>query len=405
MSERIFRPALIGLVCLRLAMMVLLVSGIPHLIVKDGWYFHHGGDQGMMFDAAKSVLAGKPVYTYVGAGMPLVMAGLSWLFHADSYLHIVVPMVLINGFLLGSLSIVVMARLARRLTGRFDLALLAAAVWTLLPYLFYALFGLHPDAALFRDSYVPFLFWANGLSEGPSLFLYLLGVALVLKGLDERRAWPVAAAGLALGFACVVRIHTAVPVAVLTGLLLLKREWRALTLLVGGMIVGFLPQSWYSHGYSGSAINIPYIQNWLRLDERGHLWLDLKNTPFAPKFLIENTLGIAQRHLGLATAGLMLGAAGLFGLARFWRERGWFKALLLFASPVATWLFHAVTYVFASDPFRFTVPAFPLGTIAGVYTFFAARDLWLARRAAGALRAAAPGPASAGIRSAPERGS
>jgi hypothetical protein len=404
LSEQTFRRVLIGLVCLRLAMMSLLVLGIPSLIVKDGWYFHHGGDQDMMFDAAQSILAGQPKYTYVGAGMPLVMALFIQVFRAETYLDIVVPLVLLNGFLLGSASVVVLAVLARRLTGRRDLALASAALWAVLPYAFYAVFGLHRDAALLRDSYLPLLLWANGLSEAPSLFLYLLGLVLLLAGLDERRGWALAAAGVTFGFAGVIRIHTFAPVGVVFGLLALRRDWRSLALLAGGLLIGYLPQIWYSRGYSGSGIKIPYIQNWLRVEEDGRFYLDIKNTPFAPQFLIANTWGMALRHSELAGVGLAAGAVGLFGFARFWREHGWFRALLLFGSPLFVLFFHALTYVFAADPFRFSVPAFPLLLIAGVYSVAAAVE-WLRARRFTRPAGAPARPPAAEIRKAPGPGS
>jgi hypothetical protein len=399
LSERFYRTVLIGLVVVRLGMLALLVSGVPRLIVKDGWYFHHGGDQGLMFDAAKSVLAGQPKYTYVGAGMPLVMAGFIWAFHAETYLDIVGPLVFLNGFILGALSILIVAALARRLTGRADLALAVAAVWTLLPYGFYALFGLHPDAELFRDSYLPLLLWANGLSEPPSLFLYLLGLLLLLRGLDEGPGWALLLAGLALGFAGVIRIHTFAGVAVVLGLLALRRDWRVLGLVIAGLTIGYLPQFWYSRGYSGSVINIPYIQNWLRIEPDGSFYLDLKNTPFAPQFLLANTAGLALRHPELAVPGLGLGALGLFGFIRFWRERGWFRAVLLFGSPVFTLLFFALTFVFAEDPFRFSVPSFPLLLIAAAVALAAVAEWLRARR--GLPRPAASAPDA---RRAPETG-
>jgi hypothetical protein len=367
-TVKAYHSALVGLALARLAMITLLVAGIPQLIVKDGWYFHHGGDQDLMFEAAQSIVAGQPVYTYVGAGMPLIMSFLIRLFQADAYGDIIVPLVLLSGFLLGTLSVFVMAALGLRLSGDRRVALLAAGVWTLLPYLIYLAFGIHPDAELFRDAYLPLLMWANGLTEGPSLFLYLLGLVLLLKGLDEGRRLPLLLAGLALGFASVIRIHTLAPVAVAFGLLALRRDWRSLAVALAGMVAGYSPQFWYSHGYSGSAINIPYIQNWFRIQPDGSLLLQLDNTPFAPQFFIANTLGIAGRHPVLAVAALAGGAVLLFGLVHFWRQHGWFKALLLFGSPAFTWLFHALTFVFSADPFRFSVPSFPLLTIIGAYT-------------------------------------
>jgi hypothetical protein len=286
-----------------------------------------------------------------------------------------VPLVVINGFILGSASVAVMAALALHFTARRDIALVGAAAWTFLPYLSYGLFGLHPDAELFRDSYLPLLLWANGLSEGPSLFLYLVGLVLVLRGLEGHSRWPLLAAGLAFGFGSAIRIHTLAPVGVVLGLLVLKRDWRALAAIMAGMIVGYFPQFWYSRGYSGSAFNIPYIQNWFFVEDDGTLRLQLNNTPFAPQFLIANTLGIASRHPALAAAGLATSAAGLFGLVRFWQQHGWLKALLLCGSPAVTWLFHALTFVFSADPFRFSIPAFPLLTILGAYTLVIAVEV------------------------------
>lgn len=373
--EKYFNRILIGLSLTRVGMMTLLVMGIPRLIVKDGWYFHHGGDQELMFNAALSILQGKPAVTYIGAGVPLIVAFWLRVFHASDYLEIIVPLVLVNGFLLGSLSVALIGVLAQRLTGRRDVGLISAAAWALLPYLLYAVFGLHRDAELFRDSYVPFMLWANGLSEGPSLFLFLLGMLMALEALETKSGWMMALAGAALGFAAVIRIHTAAMFAPLFGLLLLKRDGRRFAQLTVGTFVGYLPQFWYSAG-TGSALAIPYIQNWFGFGSiYGRGWyLNLKNTPFAPQFLLNNTVGLGLRHPEIALPALVGAVVALFGFIHLWRRQGWFRASLLFGTPLFVFLFHALTFVFAEDPFRFSTPAFPLGIIAGGYSAVAVSE-------------------------------
>ncbi|MBI3763233.1 MAG: hypothetical protein HY260_15410 [Chloroflexi bacterium] len=301
--------------------------------------------------------------------MPLIIAFWLRVFNGVEYLDVIVPLVIVNGFLLGSLSVVVLASLALRLTGRRDVALASAAVWAFLPYILYAIFGLHRDADLFRDSYVPFMLWANGLSDGPSMFLFLFGLLVALTALEEKNGWLMALAGAMFGFAAVIRIHTAAMFAPLFGLLLLKRDWRRFALLTVGTFAGYLPQFWYSAG-TGSALAIPYIQNWFGSGSiYGRGWyLNLKNTPFAPQFLLNNTVGLGLRHPEISLPVLVGAFVALFGFIHLWRRQGWFRASLLFGTPLFVFLFFALTFVFAEDPFRFTVPAFPLGIVAGAYT-------------------------------------
>ncbi len=369
-----WRGALLVLLFLRLGMWLLFQHDIPPVLDHYNWYFHHGGDHALFVKIARQLLAGTYEPTTVGVGLPLMLAGLLKFMATVEYDRILPLVVIGNGLFLGVLSVPVIASLALALTGNRLQALVAGALWTLLPYLLWIGFGLHPQAEVLRNAYVPRQMWLTGITDGPSLFFTLLGMLLAVRGTQSVKRGKLLqvalliAGGAALGFGVAIRIHVLPVAAVVVAALLWSRRWESAFWVVVGLLVGFAPQFWHNAVANGHPLNTPYLNGWLRFKPDGGVDFNSRGTPFAPQFLLTNLLGLARRLPLLALGGLGLALVSIYAFIRCWRLRGSAAAIILFGAPLASFALHVVTFIFIDDPVRFTLPAVSLGLPAFVWT-------------------------------------
>lgn len=404
-DRAIWRAGLLGLVVLRLGMWWLLQHDIPRMLDHYNWRFYHGGDESVYIQLAQEIMEGNIRWHYleyapvtVGVGLPLLFAGLMKVFNLQDYQALLPYVVIGNGVFLGLLSVVVMAQLSRTLTGSRLQALWVGTLWTLLPYLLWAGFAIHPEAERLRNAYVPRQMWMSGITDGPSLFFVTLGVLLALWGLralKKRRLVQVSllvAGGACMGFASAIRIHVLPVAGVLVIALLWSRRWPETGWVVAGMLIGFGPQFWHNAIANGHPLNTPYFSGWLmfsppddRLDQlirddwkfigpHREIAIRFGGAPFSPQFLIANLLALAGRLPLLVMAGLVTAAIAIYAFVRCWRRRGSREAIIMFGAPIGSFALHVVTFVYASDPVRFTLPAISIGLPALVWTGFVACD-------------------------------
>ncbi len=372
--DRLWRIGLPALLVARLLMSLLLMANVPRLMIHVGWYFYHGGDQDTYYNLARALADNAPQATTVGIGMPLLMAGLLRLTHAPDYFGILPALVILDGFVLGTLSVWVMAQLALALTLSRAQALAAAALWTFSPYLLWVALGLHREAEVLRNAYVPRQLWMNGLTDGPSLLLAMIGLWLVAARWRDGRARWMLLAGLCFGLGVTIRIHTMPIGAVAAVALLWNRRWKDAGWLILGGAVGFAPQMWYNALTMGGPLNTPYVSNWLRFGASGFK-LNLRNTPFAPQYLLTNLWLLSRRNGLLAGAGAVAAAAAGWLFWQCWRTRGSLIALLTFGAPAASFALHVLTYIFTTDPIRFSLPAISIGVPGAVWSAVALKDI------------------------------
>lgn len=360
---------MLSLAALRMAMVVLLLHEVPKVTDYFNWYFNHGGDHVLYFQMAQDLVAGTPRPSTVGVGWPLIMAVLILFTGGQEYADILPIIVLFGGIVLGSLSVVLMAALTRQLTGSRGLAFVAALLWTLLPYMLWAGFLIHPQAVALQNAYVPRQMWVTGITDGPSLLLLLAGLWLTAKcrKATRQRLWLVLA-GVCFGYAVAIRIHVLPVVAVAVAALAINRQWRGILWLVLGSALGFAPQLWHNSVANYHIINTPYLSGWVGFTYNGEFYFNVRGTPFAPAYLIENVLLLARRLPLVVLTGLLSVAVGIWSFVVAWRRQGSFSAVVLFGAPLASLALHIITFVYAEDPVRFTLPAVSLGIPAAVFT-------------------------------------
>jgi hypothetical protein len=364
---------------LRVVIALVFMLNILPLDLRFRWFLHHGGDQDDMVALAISILKGKPEPAFVGIGQALVMIPFLELLNTGNYFKIVAPLVVINGFIMGGLSVPVTGGIARRVTGDDRTALWAAGLWAVLPLLTYFAFFWHFDPVILRSSNVPKVGWLNGLSDGPATFFLMVAVVLLAAGLNQEERppfWRMVGVGAALSAAVMYRVHIAPMVAFLLLYVLIAHGWRSLLIVCVAGLVTYIPQGWYNWVVFKNPITTGYLATFTIRAWGGPLQrpiLDvLRSTPYHPRHVIELlAYFLGPRPWLIAPLTLAL-AAGTYVLVVLWKRRGWRAVALLIAAPMAYVGSMATAWPFREDVIRFLLPAAPYFVIMAVYAAWSA---------------------------------
>lgn len=351
---------------LRLLIALLFATFTIPLQLGEPWYLQHGGDQRLMFALAQSLIQGPVVQSVVGIGQALVMAPLIALTGASDYPGIVKSLTILNGLILGPLSVAVVGWLALTLTRRRAVAFATAFLWAVLPLLAYGGFFWHPESAVVRSAMVPKVGWLTGLSDPPATFFLLVAFALlaVVIVFGKYRFAAILGAGAALGLALDFRAHTAFMIVFLAGYVWWAEGWRSLLTLAAGGLLTYLPQAWYNQLVFGLPFTIGYITYGDMANYGGTFrrpWSDIVgNLWFSPRNFAETIVYFIGNRAWLLFP-LILGI-GLFviALVAFQRRYGWKTTALLLLSPLVYLLPLLATYNFRDDPVRMLMPVVPL---------------------------------------------
>lgn len=361
---------LLLLMGVRWALDLLFLLNVLPLSLRDGWYLHHGGDQELMLSLARSLLAGVPEESVVGLGQALVMVPWVALLHPYNYVEMVAPLVVLNGFLFGGLSVLLVGGLAHAVSHDGRAAWLSAAVWAVFPLLTYFAFFWHTESVMLRSVNVPKLAWLNGLSDGPATFFLLAALLLLARQHAARGAgfWSLAGVGAALGLAVTFRIHTAPIAAFLFLHVLLAHGWQALLAVSGAALLVYLPQAWYNLTVFGIPFTSGYVSYgalalWGRISNRPlEDWLT--SLPYRPANALDLLVYLLDRRPWLWPV-LALGlAVGVCMALAMWRRRGWRVASLLVLAPLVYLAPMVMAYNFRADMIRFLMPVVPVAIVA-----------------------------------------
>ncbi len=359
------------LVGIRLLLAMVFILNILPLDLRYGWYLHHGGDQQVMMNLAESILAGHPVASLVGIGQPLVMVPWIALLRPFGgldfdYFDIVAPLVVINGLVLGGLSVWVIGGIVRHTTRDWPTALWSAGTWAALPLVTYFVFFWHHDPILLRSANVPKVGWLNGLSDAPATFLPMVAV-LALAQLLESDQRPttkrMVIIGMLLGGAILFRVHVAPMVVFLFGYVLVAYGWRQFAGAVVGGLVAYLPQAIYNQ----IVFRFPFTTGYISMNDVG-LWggtaqrplIDiLTGLPFHPRHVAELADYFIARRPWLVVPLILILAATIIVVVSLWRHQGWRAVALLVGTPLAYIVPMMTAWPFRYDVIRFSLPALP----------------------------------------------
>jgi hypothetical protein len=347
--------------------------------MRFGWYLHHGGDHLISYGLARAILGGAPTSEVIGIGQSLVMIPWIVLLKPSDYFDIVVPLVLINGFLLAGLSVIVVGLLAKYTTGNDRVSLWSGALWAAAPlFAYYGFFWHHAEETL-RGSNVPKIGWLNGLSDPPATFFVLLAAMMIAQPLAKAEKPSVRRMfffGMALGLAVIFRIHIAFIVAFLLLFALVVYGWKPLIITAVGGLIAYIPQAWYNTMMFGLPITTGYLSVY-RFDPEHPNGRDLETVletlPFHPKNIVELGQNFIGNRPWLLLPLLILVTVLVVATVAVWKRRGWREAALLIGTPVAYLIPMSAAWPFREDIIRFSIPVIPFILIVGIYV---ARLVW-----------------------------
>jgi hypothetical protein len=362
---------LAALTILRLIMAaVLLGLNWPAIPKRQGWYFHHGGDQQQYVALSLSLIRQEPAYSFVNIGFSLFITPFLWLSGGEGFADVLPPVVLFNACLLAPASIVLEYLIARQLTGQRKAALFAAGMWTFLPYTIY---GAGSFLNLFRPHWgKPFAYWASKymwvqvLSDGPAAFIVMASIYALVRSLDSRqgreeRRWALIA-GLLAGMGFLLRPVNVVLFVLAAGIYLWQKELRQGLYFVGAAVFATSPQFVYDTLYSESRFISGVMQSAQDVSGQpgsGHTLL------FSFQYVAELSARLyrASGSPLIFVTALFLVAGGFFIAVRYLAQRNRVMAGLL-----ASWIllyaaFYAMYFAFQWDMMRHLMPIMPAGMI------------------------------------------
>jgi hypothetical protein len=367
---------------LRIAIALVFMLNILPLDLRFRWFLHHGGDQDDMVKLALSILRGEPERAFVGIGQVLVMMPFLALANTANYFKIVAPLVVINGFIMGGLSVPITGGIARRVTGDDRVALWAAGLWAALPLLTYFAFFWHFDPVILRSSNVPKVGWLNGLSDGPATFFLMVAVVLLAAGLNREEHppfWRMVGVGAAMSAAVMYRVHIAPMVAVLLLYVLVVHGWRSLLVVCVAGLITYIPQGWYNWVVFKNPITTGYLATFTVRIWGGPLQrpiMDvLRSTPYHPRHVIELLDHFLRPRPWLIVPLALAAAVSVYTLVVLWKRRGWRAVALLIGAPMVYAGAMATAWPFREDVIRFLLPAAPYFVIVAVYAGWSAWDM------------------------------
>ncbi len=350
-----------SLVALRIGIALIFMLNILPLSLRYKWYLHHGGDQDIMFRLAYSIIRGQPSLEVVGIGQPLVMIPWILILAPYNFLEMAAPLVVINGFILGGLSVLLLGLLMWHITQNKWVAWVSAALWSVTPLIAYFGFFWHFDPDIVRSSVVPKIGWLNGLSDPPPAFLMLLAVMLLARCLHASKSpsWrQMLGIGIPIGLAVTFRPHL-IPMALfLLGYVLLVYGWRALASASVGTLIGYIPQAWYNLIMFKTPLAVGYVAKYDALDQRP-LSEIINSLPFQPA----NLIVFVERYIGgrpwLLLPLLVALSCGALVVIVLWRRSGWKAVALLIVAPLSYLGPIALSWPFRDDVIRFSLPVIP----------------------------------------------
>jgi hypothetical protein len=189
---------------------------------NNGWLFYQGGDQIWYYTTGWLLGHGWITDPLVSYGWSLVLAPIA-LVAGPAYVSALPAVVLLQVVVLAPVALWAVYEIGGRIGGRIG-GYLAVLAWTFGPYLTIPLF-----VQRYHEKYVeqvlPHALGLNGMAEYASLVLMLVATALTLRAVQARDPRAAVVAGLAAGFAGVIKPSNYIFVAApLVGLLFSRRR-------------------------------------------------------------------------------------------------------------------------------------------------------------------------------------
>lgn len=350
LTRRQFRIGLIATYILHLLVLGLFIfSVIPQVYHPADrlFWLHQGGDNVGYFELARGILNGDIPASKYPLGYPLLLIPFMAILRPPFQEDLLEPVSAFWGLVMFPIGQILLAYIARQMTGRRWLSLLSVVIWTLLPLVIYGTIRVvaSVEAAEIGSSH---LMWAQMLSDGPSALVTLLILAVFLARHDNHLIWSIFL-GLLCGFLMLIRLTGALTVIALVAVLLIQRRWRdaAMTAITAFFI--FSPQMIYNAHFFGS----PFTSGYQVLDEIPPQGL------FSFSYL-SDTLAEAWTRIGFLLPIAAIFAINIVGIGLKYLWRNWPGALLIGLSAALTIGVYSIYYYsWTGSLTRFMIPVYP----------------------------------------------
>jgi hypothetical protein len=145
----------------------------------DTWHFHQGGDQDYYFALARSLAEGHPISSFYTLGYPLMLTPVIAVLHPGSANALITPIAIFNSLILFPVSQIIFIMVAMRIVQRWEFAVSAVLLWTLLPLGYVVGLGIAHNSDLGAGSASPVVAIAQRPSSG---FPDNLELLVILEG-------------------------------------------------------------------------------------------------------------------------------------------------------------------------------------------------------------------------------
>lgn len=263
MSSRTFIWGIAGLVILRFLMVFLLMNNIPFTDMQAGGFRPNFGgsyfpDEVHYFELAQSFAKFSPVANVANIGYPLFLAPIIYFTGAIGPEDIAKIVFIIQAFLFFSLAIILVALISFEVLKNRKSALLAAALFTVYPYILFIILKL----ANFPRAIPAFHYqmWITIGADYLSAILLYFGFYIFIKKYNSEtlNIASTATIGALIAAAALTRVANILYLPLIFLVLLwLKKYWGSIAFSIAAFII-YLPQWIYNLYFFGSPLTYGY---------------------------------------------------------------------------------------------------------------------------------------------------
>lgn len=210
------------------AALALFVASVP----RNGWLFYQGGDQIWYWTGSWLLGHGSVVLSPVAQGWPLLLLPFA-LIAGPGFVAGLPGALLLQVLVLAPVALWCLYEIGARIGGRL-VGYLAAALWTLGPYLAIPLFTDRYHEK-YVDQFLPHPLGLTAMADYPGTVLLLVAAAFSLRALEEKGLRAALLAGLAAGFAGLIKPSNFIFLAAPFLLFVLARRGRELSAFAGAL--------------------------------------------------------------------------------------------------------------------------------------------------------------------------
>ena len=251
------------LVVLRFLMVILLINDIPFTDMRDnGFRPNFGGsyfpDEVHYFELADSFAKFSPVANVANIGYPLFLAPIIYFTGAVGPEDIAKIVFIIQAFLFFGLAIILVALIAKEIFKNGKLALLAALIFTLYPYLLFGVLKLANFARIIPAFH--YQMWINIGADYLSAVLLYFGFYLFIKKYNSGglNLFFASAIGAVIAAAALTRVANILYLPLIFLILTLLKKYRESIGFGLAAFIVYFPQWVYNFYFFGSPFTYGY---------------------------------------------------------------------------------------------------------------------------------------------------